>query len=81
VGVKDAFFTAVKGFYTFTTRSLRARSGVSGPNPGYSASPETSEQIFKEFGFCMDLEGFLCDKCEPEQYQHFVLATIKQGEQ
>jgi hypothetical protein len=47
----------VKGFYTFTTRSLRARSGVSGkpgvsgPNPGYSAPPETSEQIFKEFGF------------------------------
>jgi hypothetical protein len=55
--VKEAFFIAVKGFYTFTTRSLRARSGVSGkpgvsgPNPGYSAPPESSEQIFKEFGF------------------------------
>jgi hypothetical protein len=66
---------------------LRARAGVSekpgvsGPNPGYSAPPESSEQIFKEFGFCRDLEGFLCDKCEPEQYQHFGLATSKQGEQ
>jgi hypothetical protein len=85
--VKEAFFTTVKGFDTFTTRSLRAGSevsgkpGVSGPNPGYSASPEYSEQIFKEFGFCIDLEGFLCDKCEPEQYQHFGLATSKQGEQ
>jgi hypothetical protein len=54
---------------------------VSGPNPGYSAPPETSEQIFKEFGLVLDLEGFLCGKCEPEQYQHFGLATIKQGEQ
>jgi hypothetical protein len=55
--VKEAFFTVVKGFYTFTTRSLRARSGVfgkpgvSGPNPGYSAPPKSREQIFKEFGF------------------------------
>jgi hypothetical protein len=85
--VKEAFFTAVKNFYTFTTRSLRARSGVSGKpgfsglNPGYSAPPESSEQIFKEFGFCIDLESFLSDKCEPEQYQHFGLATSKQGEQ
>jgi hypothetical protein len=59
--VKEGFFTAVKGFYTFTTRSLRARSeisgkpGVSGPNPGDSAPPEPSEQIFKEFDFCIDL--------------------------
>jgi hypothetical protein len=85
--VKKKVFTAVKGFYTFITRSLRARSGVSGkpgvsgPNSGYSAPPETSEQTSKEFGFCMDLEGFLCDKCEPKQYQHFGLATSKQGEQ
>jgi hypothetical protein len=85
--VKEDFFTAVKGFYTFTTRILWARSGVSGkpgvsgPNPGYSASPESSEQIFKEFDFCIDLEGCLCDKCEPEQYQHFGLATNKQREQ
>jgi hypothetical protein len=56
VGVKRGVFTAVKGFYTLITRSLRARSGesgkpgVSGPNFGYSAPPETSEQIFKEFG-------------------------------
>jgi hypothetical protein len=55
--VKEDFFTAVKGIYTFTTRSLRARSrisgkpGVSGTNPGDSAPPESSEQIFKEFNF------------------------------
>jgi hypothetical protein len=55
--VKQGIFTAVKAFYTFKTRSLRVRSGVSGkpgvsvPNPGYSASPEASEQIFKEFDF------------------------------
>jgi hypothetical protein len=56
-GVKQGIFTAVKTFYTFKTQSLRARSGVSGKpgesglNPGYSASPEPSEQIFKEFDF------------------------------
>jgi hypothetical protein len=51
-------FTAVKKtLYTFKTRSLRVRSGlsgkpgVSGLNPGYSASPESSEQIFKEYDF------------------------------
>jgi hypothetical protein len=55
--VKEGFFTAVKGIYTFTTRSLRARSGisgkpgVSGPNPRDSAPPESSQQIFKEFDF------------------------------
>jgi hypothetical protein len=55
--VKEDFFTAIKGFYTFTTRSLRARfgisrkPGVSGPNPGDSAPLESSEQIFKEFDF------------------------------
>jgi hypothetical protein len=57
VGVKQEIFTAVKAFYTFKTRSLRVRSGVSGKpgvsglNPGYSAPPEPSEQIFKEFDF------------------------------
>jgi hypothetical protein len=62
----------VKGIYTFTTRSLRARSGisgkpgVSGPNPGDSAPPESNEQIFKEFDFRIDLEDCLCDICEPE---------------
>jgi hypothetical protein len=82
---KEGFFTAVKGFYTFTTRSLRARfgisgkPGVSGPNPRDSAPPESSEQIFKEFDFYIDLEDCLCDICEPEQYQHFGLATNKQG--
>jgi hypothetical protein len=56
-GDETRVFTAVKVFYTFKTRSLRARSGVSGipgvsgPNPGYSAPPETSEQIFEEFDF------------------------------
>jgi hypothetical protein len=55
--VKEGIFTAVKGFYTFTIQSLRARSkisgkpGVSGLNPGDFASPESSEQIFKEFDF------------------------------
>jgi hypothetical protein len=55
--VKEGIFTVVKGFYTFTTRSLRARSGISGKpgvsslNPGDSAPPESSEQIFKEFDF------------------------------
>jgi hypothetical protein len=55
--VKEDFFTTVKGIYTFTTRSLRARSGISGKlgvsglNPGYSAPSESSEQIFKEFDF------------------------------
>jgi hypothetical protein len=55
--VKGEFFTVVKGIYTFTTWSFRARSGisgkpgVSGPNPGDSAPPESSEQIFKEFDF------------------------------
>jgi hypothetical protein len=55
--VKGNFFTAVKVIYTFTTQSLRARSGisgkpgVSGPNPGDSAPPESNEQIFKEFDF------------------------------
>jgi hypothetical protein len=48
-------FTAVEGIYTFTTRSLRTRSGISGKpglsgkNPGDSAPLEFSEQIFKEF--------------------------------
>jgi hypothetical protein len=57
VGLKQRFFTAVKTLYTFKTRSLRVRSGVSGkpgvsgPNPGYSAPPEASEQIFEEFDF------------------------------
>jgi hypothetical protein len=56
-GGETEVFTAVKTFYTFKTRSLRARSGVSGKpgesglNPGYSAPPEPSEQIFKEFDF------------------------------
>jgi hypothetical protein len=56
-GGETRIFTAVKGFYTLKTRSLRARSGesgkpgVSGPNPGYSAPLESSEQIFKEFDF------------------------------
>jgi hypothetical protein len=56
-GDETRVFTAVKVFYTFKTRSLRARSGesgkpgVSGPNPEYSAPPETSEQIFEEFDF------------------------------
>jgi hypothetical protein len=55
--VKENCFTAVKDIYTFTTQSLRARSGisgkpgVSGPNPGDSAPLESSEQIFKEFDF------------------------------
>jgi hypothetical protein len=54
---KETFFTAVKGIYTLITRSLWTRSGisgkpgVSGPNPGDSAPPESSEQIFKEFDF------------------------------
>jgi hypothetical protein len=56
------------------TRSFRA-------NPGDSALPESSEQIFKEFDFCIDLEDCLCDICEPEQYQQFGLATNKQREQ
>jgi hypothetical protein len=30
---KETFFTVVKGIYTLTTRSLRARSGISG-KPG-----------------------------------------------
>jgi hypothetical protein len=57
VGVKQEIFTAVKVFYTFKTQSLRVRSGLSGksgvsdPNPGYSAPSETSEQIFEEFDF------------------------------
>jgi hypothetical protein len=48
---------AVKGIYTFTTQTLRARSGdfgkpgLSGKNPGDSAPPESSEQICKEFDF------------------------------
>jgi hypothetical protein len=56
-GGETRVFTAVKVFYTFKTRSLRARSGVSGipgvsgPNLRYSAPPETSEQIFEEFDF------------------------------
>jgi hypothetical protein len=56
-GDETRVLTTVKVFYTFKTRSLRARSGVSGkpgvsgPNPGYSAPPETSEQFFKEFDF------------------------------
>jgi hypothetical protein len=56
-GSERKVFTVVKSFYTLITRSLRARSGVSGKpgvsglKPGYSAPPETSEQIFKEFGF------------------------------
>jgi hypothetical protein len=55
--VKQRFFTVVKTFYTFKTQSLRVRSGVSGkprvsgPNPGYSAPPEASEQIFEEIDF------------------------------
>jgi hypothetical protein len=55
--VKEGFFTAVKGIYTFTTQSLQTRSGISGKpgvsglNPGDSAPPESSEQIFKEFDF------------------------------
>jgi hypothetical protein len=42
-GGETEVFTAVKTFYTFKTRSLRVRSGVSGKpgvsglNPGYSA--------------------------------------------
>jgi hypothetical protein len=41
--------TAVKGIYNFTTRTLRARSGISGKpghsgkNPGDSTPPESSE--------------------------------------
>jgi hypothetical protein len=38
--IKGIFFTAVKGIYTFTTRSLRVRSGISG-KPGLSGqTPE-----------------------------------------
>jgi hypothetical protein len=57
VGVKLRFSPRLKTFYTFKTRSLRVRSGlsekpgVSGLNPGYSAPHEPSEQIFKEFDF------------------------------
>jgi hypothetical protein len=57
VGGEIEVFTTVKTFYTFKTWSLRVRSGlsgkpgVSGLNPGYSAPPEPSEQIFKEFDF------------------------------
>jgi hypothetical protein len=57
VGVKQRFSPRSKTFYTFKTQSLRVRSGVSGKpgvsglNPGYSAPPEPSEQIFKEFDF------------------------------
>jgi hypothetical protein len=57
VGVKRKFSPWSKPLYTFKTRSLRVRSGlsgkpgVSGLNPGYSAPPELSEHIFKEFDF------------------------------
>jgi hypothetical protein len=53
--VKRGFHCGEKTLYTLKTRSLRVRSGlsgkpgVSGLDPGYSASPELSEQIFKEF--------------------------------
>jgi hypothetical protein len=56
VGVKRGFHHG-QTLYTFKTRSLRVRSGLSGKpgvsdlNPGYSAPPEPSEQIFKEFDF------------------------------
>jgi hypothetical protein len=30
---------------------VSGKPGFSSPNPGYSAPPESSEQIFKEFGF------------------------------
>jgi hypothetical protein len=55
VWVKKKFSPRSKPLYTFKTRSLRVRSGlsgkpgVSGLDPGYSAPPELSEQIFKEF--------------------------------
>jgi hypothetical protein len=55
-GVKRGFHRG-QTLYTFKTRSLRVRSGlsgkpgVSGLNPGYSAPPEPSEHIFKEFDF------------------------------
>jgi hypothetical protein len=50
------FFTAVKGIYTYTTRSLRARSGISGKSGLSGQTPEIpiplcSDQIFKEFDF------------------------------
>jgi hypothetical protein len=57
VGVKKKFSPRLKPLYTFKTRSLRVGSrlsgkpGVSGLNPGYSASLELREQIFKEFDF------------------------------
>jgi hypothetical protein len=55
LGVKRRFSPRSKPLYTFKTRSLRVRSGlsgnpgVSGLDPGYSTPPELSEQIFKEF--------------------------------
>jgi hypothetical protein len=55
VWVKKKFSPRSKPLYTLKTRSLRVRSGlsgkpgVSGLDPGYSAPPELSEQIFKEF--------------------------------
>jgi hypothetical protein len=57
VGLKKKFSPRSKPLYTFKTRSLRVRSGlsgkpgVSGLDPGYSAPPKLSEQIFKEFDF------------------------------
>jgi hypothetical protein len=53
--VKGGFYCGQKTLYTFKTRSLWVRSGlsekprVSGLDPGYSAPLELSEQIFKEF--------------------------------
>jgi hypothetical protein len=57
VEVKQRVSPRLETFYTFTIRSLRVGSGlsgkpgVSGLNPGYSAPPEPNEQIFKEFDF------------------------------
>jgi hypothetical protein len=57
VGVKREFQRGQNPYIPLKTRSLRVGSGlsgkpgVSGLNPGYSAPPGLSEQIFKEFDF------------------------------
>jgi hypothetical protein len=56
------------------TRSVR-------PPPRILRSLWNQQADFQGIWFWMDLEGFLCDKCEPEQYQHLGLATSKQREQ
>jgi hypothetical protein len=51
------------------------------PTPDTPLPLNPASRFSRNLVFCIDLEGFLCDKCEPEQYQHFGLATSKQGEQ